>query len=66
MAVSTKLEAPPGASLKSLVRGFVLTQRTDGKSLRTIEYYEGNLHRFLWHGEKESWLKKVWIGKGAY
>jgi len=32
-----------------LSKGFVLTQRTDGKSLRTVEYYEGNLRRFLWY-----------------
>lgn len=59
MVVNVKLEAPPGTSLKSLVRGFVLTKRTDGKSPRTVEYYEGNLHRFLWYSERESWPDDV-------
>jgi len=59
MVVSNKLESPPGTSLKSLVRGFVLTERTDGKSPRTVEYYEGNLHRFLWYGERENWVDDV-------
>ena len=53
MVVSTKLQTPPGTSLKSLVRGFVLTKRTDDKSPRTVGYYEGNLRRFLWYVEKQ-------------
>jgi hypothetical protein len=32
MATSIKMEVPPGVSLKSLVVGFVLTKRTEGKS----------------------------------
>ena len=59
MVVSIKLEAPPGTSLKSSVRGFVLTARTDGKSPRTVEYYEGNLRRFLWYCERQSWPDDV-------
>jgi len=55
MVVNIKPEAPSGTSLKSLVKAFVLTQRTDGKSQRTVEYYEGNLGRFLWYAEKEGW-----------
>lgn len=55
MVVGVKLQAPPGTSLKPLVRGFVLTERTDGKSPRTVEYYEGNLSRFLWYAEREGW-----------
>ena len=55
MVASIKLEAPPGASLTSLAKGFVLTVRTDGKSPRTVEYYEGNLRRFLWYAETEGW-----------
>lgn len=59
MVVSIKREAPPGTSLKSSVRGFVLTARTDGKSPRTVEYYEGNLRRFLWYCERQSWPDDV-------
>jgi len=59
MTVNLKPEAPPGTSLKSLVSGFVLTQRTDGKSPRTVEYYEGNLYRFLWYAEQENWPDDV-------
>lgn len=55
MAADLKLQAPPGASLKSLAKGFVLTQRTQAKSPRTVEYYEGNLRRFIWYAERESW-----------
>lgn len=55
MVTSTKFEAPLGTSLKSLIRGFVLTKQTEGKSPRTVEYYHDNLKRFLWYAEKQSW-----------
>lgn len=55
MVVSTRLQTPPGTSLKSLVRGFVLTKRTEGKGPRTVEYYQGNLDRFLWYAGKGDW-----------
>ena len=55
MGASIKVEVPLGASLKSLVNGFLLTKRTDGKTPRTVEYYEENLRRFLWYTEKEAW-----------
>jgi site-specific recombinase XerD len=55
MTASTKLEAPLGTSLKSLIRGFVLTKQTEGKSPRTVEYYRDNLKRFIWYAEKQSW-----------
>jgi site-specific recombinase XerD len=55
MTASTKLEAPLGTSLKSLIKGFVLTKQTEGKSPRTVEYYRDNLKRFLWYAEKQSW-----------
>jgi site-specific recombinase XerD len=55
MVVSFKPEALPGTSLKSLVRGFVLTKQTEGKSPRTVEYYRDNLRRFLWYAEKHGW-----------
>jgi len=59
MVVNVKSEARPGTSLRSLVRGFVLTERTDGKSPRTVEYYEGNLQRFLWYCDQQSWPHDV-------
>ena len=55
MVVSIKLEAPPGTSLSSLVKGFVLTKQTEGKSPRTVEYYGGSLKRFLWYAEQQHW-----------
>jgi site-specific recombinase XerD len=41
-----------GTSLGSLLKGFVLTQRSDGRSSATIDYYDGCLKRFLWWVEK--------------
>lgn len=55
MAQVIKIEARPGTSLKSLTKGFVLTKRTEGKSPRTVEYYQENLKRFLWYVEKQGW-----------
>jgi integrase/recombinase XerC len=49
MAVSVFPQSSLGSSLISLTKGFVLTQRTDYKSPRTIEYYDGSLRRFLWY-----------------
>jgi integrase/recombinase XerC len=61
MGILGKLEVLPGTCLKSLVKGFVLTKRTDGKSPRTVEYYESSLHRFLWYAEKEGWPDDIRI-----
>jgi site-specific recombinase XerD len=55
MFKSVKLEAPPGTSLKSLVRGYLLTHQTEGSSPHTIEYYRGILDRFLWYATKADW-----------
>lgn len=55
MAISTHLTAPPGTFLKSLVTGFVLTKQTEGKSLRTVEFYSENLKRFLWYARMQEW-----------
>ena len=46
-------------SLKSLVAGFVLTKRTEGKSPRTVEYYQENLRRFLWYAGRRGWSDDV-------
>ena len=53
--VSTQLGAPPGTSLRSLVAGFVLTKQTEGKSPRTVEYYQENLKRFIWYSNEQGW-----------
>jgi hypothetical protein len=63
MVTSTKFEAPLGTSLKSLIRGFVLTKQTEGKSPRTVEYYHDNLKRFLWYAEKQSWPDDIRLHK---
>lgn len=55
MIVSTRTEASPGVSLRSLVKGFVLTKRTEGKSPRTAEDYDENLRRFLWYADRQGW-----------
>ena len=55
MAVTIKLEAPPGTSLKSLAKGYVLTHQTEGSSQHTVEYYQGALSRFLWYAQREGW-----------
>jgi site-specific recombinase XerD len=52
MVVSIFPQGAIGTDLTSLIKGFILTQRTECKSQRTIEYYEGNLNRFLWFVEQ--------------
>jgi integrase len=55
MVVSIRADAPRATSLKSLVKGYLLTQKTEGKSPATQAYYAGILGRFLWFAEKEGW-----------
>ena len=55
MVVSIKSQAPVSTSLSSLVKGFILTRRTDCRSPDTIKYYEGILNRFLWFAEQQKW-----------
>jgi len=55
MVICAKVQTPLGTSLRSLVKGFVLTKQTEDKSPRTVEYYQENLNRFLWYAEKENW-----------
>jgi site-specific recombinase XerD len=59
MAISAGSQVPVSTSVTSLVKGFVLTQRTDCKSPRTTEYYESNLRRFLWYAEQQHWPDDV-------
>ena len=60
MVVSTRSQVPVSTSVQSLTKGFILTQRTDFKSPRTIEYYESNLRRFLWYAYE--WIYRKWRG----
>ncbi len=39
-------------SIRDLVRGFILTKTTEGKSLHTIRYYEQIFRGFLWYIEQ--------------
>jgi len=39
------------ANLPQLIEGFTLTLTAEGKSLKTILFYEGNLRRFLWYAK---------------
>ena len=55
MSANTKVQAPLGTSLRSLVKGFILTKQTEGKSPRTVEYYRENLRRFIWYCDKQKW-----------
>jgi len=59
MVASTKLEAPLGISLRSLVRGFVLTELIEVKSPRIVEYYQDNLRRLIWYAEKEGFSDDI-------
>jgi len=55
MLLDSKLQAPTGTSLRSLVRGFLLTHQTEGSSPPTVKYYKGTLGRFLWYAERAAW-----------
>jgi len=53
--VNVKSQVRTGASLKFLIRGFILTKQQEGKSPRTVEDYAENLKRFLWYTQRQSW-----------
>lgn len=59
MAIVTRTEASPSTSLKSLVRGYILTHQTNDCSPHTVAYYGGTLRRFLWYADKQSWPDDV-------
>ncbi|MFC2011444.1 hypothetical protein ACFLUR_04055, partial [Chloroflexota bacterium] len=60
--MSIRSQVPVSTSVQSLTKGFVLTQRTDCKSPRTIEYYESNLRRFLWYADQQEWHIREFLG----
>ena len=45
----------PQLPLSSLVEGFVLSLAAEGKAPTTVNYYQGNLHRFLWYAKEHEW-----------
>lgn len=49
MVTALEQKMPTGASLTSLVNGFILTKSTECQSPKTAEYYGGILKRFLWY-----------------
>jgi len=55
MSATLRLHSPPGISLRSLVKGYLLTHQTQGSSPHTVEYYDGMLGRFLWYAEGQHW-----------
>lgn len=59
MVIALRPKATPGTSLKSLIKGFVLTKQTEGKSPRTVEFYAENLKRFLWYAQKQAWSDDI-------
>ena len=59
MITATRPKAPTGTSIKSLVKGFVLTKQTEGKSPRTVEFYSDNLKRFLWYTQEKEWSDDI-------
>jgi site-specific recombinase XerC len=59
MVIYIKNQAPFGTSLRSLAEGFVLTKQTEGKSPRTVEYYQKNLRRFLWYAKEQGWSDDI-------
>jgi site-specific recombinase XerD len=54
MVANYRLKVPTTTSLESLIKGFILTKKTDSKSPMTVKYYEVLLHHFLWYTVKEN------------
>lgn len=54
--MARRKEAP---NLPQLVEGFTLTLTAEGKSAKTLSFYEGNLRRFLWYAKLHAFPKNV-------
>jgi hypothetical protein len=54
-SMSAESQTRVGTSLKSLVKGYLLTHQTEGSSPSTVEFYQGILDRFLWYAENNGW-----------
>ncbi|MCK4965253.1 MAG: hypothetical protein KAS54_09215, partial [Dehalococcoidia bacterium] len=50
-----------GHPFRSLVKGYLLTHRTEGSSTHTVACFNGILGRFIWHTERVAccFLKSV-------
>lgn len=59
MVVAIQQGVQGGTSVKLLVKGFVLTKQTEGKSPRTVEFYSENLSRFLWYASNQRWSDDI-------
>jgi len=55
MVTFAKAGAIPETSLRSLVKGYLLTHQTEGSSPNTIAYYRGILSRLLWYAQRQNW-----------
>lgn len=42
-------------SLSALVQGFIFSLQVDGRERSTVDYYQGNLRRFLWYASNHNW-----------
>ncbi len=49
------MESIPQLSLSALVQGFVFSLTAEGKVPATVNYYQGNLKRFLWYAHEHGW-----------
>ncbi len=41
--------------LSALVQGFIFALQVDGREPSTVDYYQGNLRRFLWYASEHNW-----------
>lgn len=56
MSALYRLDSPIGVhSIESLVKGYLLSHRTQGSSPHTVKYYSGILTRFLWFASRVGW-----------
>lgn len=53
--MQNRTRKPHRTPLHSLVKGFILTKATEGKSSHTVRYYEQIFRGFLWYADKQGW-----------
>jgi len=51
--MGNRVRKPHPTSLHSLVKGFILTKATEGRSSHTVRYYEQIFRGFLWYADKQ-------------
>ncbi|MFC1913756.1 tyrosine-type recombinase/integrase [Chloroflexota bacterium] len=47
--ISDHLNGGPKQDLGTFIQGYILNCRCEGKSPKTVSFYQGNLERFLWY-----------------